>query len=144
MRTYMRSQWQSEPRPTGMGWASFYSQGHFDADEDATGYAIRVGLYGLVPLLLPLALAVAAIIIIWVPPISTNHRWAMVLPVIPAIGLVAWAVAITATASPIEQADIGISPIQVLSSTLVRVGSPLTLHSGLGHRSRQRDDSCSR
>ena len=126
-----------------MGWASFYSQGHFDADEDATGYAIRVGLYGLVPLLLPLALAVAAIIIIWVPPISTNHRWAMVLPVIPAIGLVAWAVAITATASPIEQADIGISPIQVLSSTLVRVGSPLTLHSGLGHRSRQRDDFCS-
>lgn len=105
-----------------MGWASFYSQGHFDADQDATGYAIRVGLYGLVPLLLPLALAVAAIVIIWVPPVSTTHRWAMVLPVLPAIGLVAWAVAITATASPIEQADIGIAPIQVLSSILVRVG----------------------
>ena len=96
-----------------MGWIDLYSQGRFTADQDLEAYALKVGLFGLVPLLLPLLLGIAALVVVWSPKTVLQDRWALAFSLVPAIGLLIWATIVLATFSPITTANDGFDPIKV-------------------------------
>lgn len=101
-----------------MGWIEFYSQGEFTGDEDTQGYVMRVSLYGIVSLALPVLLLIAARVVGCTGKISLQSRWALGFFLLPAIGMLAWATVVTATASPVENVNLAVEPLQVLTPTL--------------------------
>jgi len=100
-----------------MGWTEFYSQGEFTGDEDMQGYAMRVALWGIISLALPLFLTVSALVVGCTGKISLQSRWVLVFFLPPALGMLAWATVLTATASPIQNANLAVEPLQVLPPT---------------------------
>ena len=116
-----------------MGWAEFYSQGSFTGDQDIADYAVAVGLYGLIPVLLPLAIGIAALVVHKTGKATLTARWRLGLLLLPVVGLLVWAIVESSTASPIKALNDGIVPLKVSCSPCSAVATP-HLHSGMGTR----------
>lgn len=116
-----------------MGWAEFYSQGSFTGDQDLADYAVAVGLYGLIPVLLPLAIGIAALVVHKTGKATLTARWRLGLLLLPVVGLLVWAIVESSTASPIKALNDGIVPLKVSSPPCSAVATP-HLHAGVGTR----------
>lgn len=97
-----------------MGWVEFYSQGSFTPDQDGQEYAVKVGLYGLIPLLLPLSIGIVALVVHFTHKIYFPKRWMLSLLLVPTVGLLLWALVVAATASPVEKINNSINPVKVI------------------------------
>lgn len=101
-----------------MSWVKFYSQGSFTPDLDAQEYAVRVGLYGLIPLLIPLCIGIAALTVHFTRKVYFSKRWLGSLLLVPTVGLLIWALVVSGTASPVAKVNDSINPVKVAFTIL--------------------------
>ena len=64
---------------------SAYSQGEFTFHEESTDYLVRVGLFALVALLLPLVLVITVFF-----KVETQRRWMLGAVLLGAVATMAW------------------------------------------------------
>lgn len=83
-----------------MTWIDAYSQGSFSLDEDPEAYGLRVGLYALIPLLLPLLLLLSCVI-----KVPLQKSWLLSFALLLPISGAAWSVAVAASAKPLETSN---------------------------------------